>query len=168
MSSNTEPLLPGGPTQRDDVCPESLDEDAKAAPRAQDPHMAPVTGADAQALELANTAAEGGVSHSTRSTLRHRTSHDGNGRDSVPNTDTTATKRGRCCSCRKCPSVPLHTLWGKALLVLIMLFPLAGPALYVTMSINIIEAPTTITKGAHVYQAMLCVLGTHKLWKGHP
>lgn len=148
------------------MCLESLDEDAKAlAPQAQGPRMAPVTGADAQALEVAN---EGDVSHSTRSTLRHRTSHDGNGRGSVPNTDTTATKRGRCCSCRKCPSVPLHTLWGKALLVLIMLFPLAGPALYVTMSINIIEAPTTITKGAHVYKAMLCVLGTHKLWKGHP
>ena len=148
---------------------EPLISPANATAGAQGPSVAPAAPAPvvgpespvAKADELANSAAEGDVSPPTRSMSRHRTSQAGNGSGSA------ATKRDRCCCC-KCPSVPLHTLWGKALLVLIMLFPLAGPALYVTMSINIIEAPTTITKGAHVYQAMLCVLGTHKLWKGHP
>ena len=49
-----------------------------------------------------------------------------------------------CSRCRKCPSVSLSSPKGVVLTAMALLFPLLGPVLYVTMSVNIIEAPKGI------------------------
>ena len=75
--------------------------------------------------------------------------------------------RMACSRCRKCPSVSLSSPKGVVLTAMALLFPLLGPVLYVTMSVNIIEAPKGIVpQGASRGSDQLACVQFRAVWAG--